>query len=153
MGDQPEKLECGRSFFKLWVSRFVCTTWRAAEGLREHKKPSIHAEILKVDTRRLAALEGSLNIDARVAGVKQRWRIRNGLPWRREWASRKQLQRGLFLVPFNAAVENHDSVIMPMDREAVRTPVLASTAIIFTELQCFLEQHVQSCWYCFTSNA
>lgn len=140
----PDILEEGRSFSATWVLDFTQTTWRAASGAGEIRKPLIHLEILQVDTSRLEAAEASLNRDTnhwlRAALVDH-----DGLPWRQEWASRKQLQRGLFLVPYENSVEEPRLGIMPMDREIITTPSPIPSSIRFAELQMLVRQHVASC--------
>lgn len=113
-----------------------------ATGNWEFRKPSIHAELMEVDTSQLVTAEASLS------GFFPGWQKetlvdQDGLPWRQEWSSRKQLQRGLFLVPFHSTAENQEHWVMPMDRETVVTPAPIPVAIKFTELQLLVMQHVK----------
>lgn len=147
-----EALEGGRSFSQSWVEGFSHSVWLAARGGLKNAKPSIHELMLAVDTNNLTALEKGMQRESR-SFLRATLVDQDGLPWRQDWASRKQLQRGLFLVP--SAKENGENEMarMPFDREAVCTLAPRPASIKFTELQLLLQHNVQTWWGCFTAAA
>lgn len=75
------------------------------------------------------------------------------MPWRQAWASRKQLQRGLFVVPFDEESEQAMRVIMPVSWESVATPKPVPASIAYAELRLLNQGHIGSWWDCFTDTA
>lgn len=82
----------------MWTRSFAKTTWMEAKGMWQNETPSIHSELLNIDATRFPESEKDLCIES-FGWIQAILVDHDGMPWRQAWASRKQLQRGLFIIP------------------------------------------------------
>lgn len=92
-----------------------------------------HVAVGKGAARHANRLGRAVNRDA---GVSRR------SAWRQQWTSRKQLQRGVFLIPQELCWESQ--VLMPRDGEVISTSVPVLANIKFIEAQIVVTQNITS---------